>query len=149
MLHKTRGIIFNTFKYSDNSVIAKVYTEQFGLQSYLINSVHGKNAGTRMAMLQPLTLVECVVYHKEKKQLQRLKEIKCEHPFVSIPSDVSKSAILLFLNEILYKSIREEEKNPELFDFLFTSLQVLDLKTENSNSFHLLFMVRQIGRAHV
>ena len=142
MLHKTRGIVFNTFKYSDNSLIAKIYTEEFGLQSYLVNSVHGKKASTKIAVLQPLTLVDCVVYRKEKKQLQRVKEIKCSHPYVTIPSEISKSSILIFLNEILYKSIKEEEKNEELFEFIHTSLQVLDLKTENCSNFHLLFLMQ-------
>ena len=142
MLHKTRGIIFNTFKYSDNSVIAKIYTEEFGLQSYLVNSVHRKKANTKIAVLQPLTLVDCVVYRKEKKQLQHAKEIKCSHPYVTIPSEIAKSSILIFLNEILYKSIKEEEKNSKLFEFIHTSLQVLDLKTENCSNFHLLFLAQ-------
>ena len=142
MLHKTRGIIFNAFKYSDNSLIAKIYTEEFGLQSYLINSVHGKKASTKVAVLQPLTLVDCVVYRKEKKQLQRVKEIKCSHPYITIPSEISKSSILIFLNEILYKSICEEEKDEELFEFIHTSLQVLDLKIKNCSNFHLLFLVQ-------
>ena len=142
MLHKTRGIIFNSFKYSDNSLIARVYTEEFGVQSYLINSVHGKKANTKIAVLQPLTLVDCIVYRKEKKQLQRVKEIKCAYPYVTIPSEITKSSILIFLNEILYKSIKEEEKNEELFEFIHTSLQVLDLKTENCSNFHLLFLAQ-------
>ncbi|MEW6467754.1 MAG: DNA repair protein RecO [Bacteroidota bacterium] len=142
MLQRTRGIVFNTFKYSDSGVIAKVYTEQFGLQSYLINSVHGKKAATRAAVLQPLTLAECVVYHKERRQLNRVREIKCEHPYLTIPHDIFKSSILLFLNEILYKSIREEEKNPGLFEFIYTSLRLLDLKTDNCSNFHLFFMTQ-------
>jgi DNA repair protein RecO (recombination protein O) len=142
MLHTTRGIVLQTFSYTDTSVIAKIYTELFGLQSYLVNAAHSKRSGTKANLLQPLSLIECVVYKKEKKQLQRMKEIKCEHPFVSIPYEITKSSIALFLNEILYKSIREEERNPELFEFIHSSLRMLDLRTESCANFHLHFMVR-------
>ena len=142
MLHTTRGIVLQTFSYTDSSLIAKVYTELFGLQSYLVNAAHSKKSGTKANLLQPLSLVECVVYKKERKQLQRIKEIKCEHPYVSIPTDIAKSSIALFLDEILYKSIREEERNDALFEFIHSSLLVLDLTTERCANFHLYFMLQ-------
>ena len=64
------------------------------------------------------------------------------HPFRDIPFNVKKSAIAVFLNEVLYKVIREEEPNPELFSFLFNGIQLLDLKTGSLSIFHHLFLVR-------
>ena len=142
MLHSTRGIVLQTFPYTDSSLVAKIYTEAFGLQSYLVNAAHSKRSGTKANLLQPLSLVECVVYRKEKKQLQRIKEIRSEHPYISIPVDVRKSSILLFLDEILYRSIHEEEANPPLYEFIRSSLLVLDLKTDNCANFHLYFLTQ-------
>lgn len=142
MLHTTRGIVLKTIGYTDSSVIAKIYTELFGLQSFLVNAAHSKRSSTKAGLLQPLSLVECVVYKKEKKQLQRIKEIRSEFPFTSIHSDISKSSIVLFLNEILYKTIREEERNEGLFEFIHSSIQVLDLRTESVANFHLYFLVQ-------
>ena len=39
MLHKTRGIVFKTTDYGESSVIVQIFTEKFGLQSYIINAV--------------------------------------------------------------------------------------------------------------
>jgi DNA repair protein RecO (recombination protein O) len=142
VLHTTRGIVLQTFSYTDSSIIAKIYTELFGLQSYLVNAAHSKRSGTKANLLQPLSLIECVVYKKEKKQLQRMKEIKCEYPYTSIPFDVSKRSIALFLDEILYKSIHGEEQDPGLFEFIHSSLLVLDLLNESCANFHLYFMIR-------
>ncbi|HEY6162050.1 MAG TPA: DNA repair protein RecO [Bacteroidia bacterium] len=142
MLHTTRGIVLQTFPYTDSSLVTKIYTEAFGLQSYLANAAHSKRSGTRANLLQPLNLVECVVYKKEKKQLQRIKEIRIEHPYNSIPMDVRKSSIVLFLDEILYRSIHEEEPNAGLFEFVRSSLLVLDLKTGSCADFHLYFLVQ-------
>ena len=83
-----------------------------------------------------------VIYHKEKKQLQHLKEIKIDIPFTSIPHDMVKRSIALFLSEVLYKSIKEEEANPKIFQFLRSALEILDLKMENIVNFHLLFLMQ-------
>lgn len=142
MLATTRGIVFHTLKYSDSSIITKIYTEEFGLQSFMVSAAHSKKSATKINLLQPLALVECVVYHKEKKQLQRIKEIKSAQPYQNISSDISKSGILFFLNEMLYKSIKEEESNPPLFNFIYSALLFLDLKTDSCANFHLLFLLK-------
>ena len=141
MLHTIKGIVLQTIKYTDSSVVAKIYTNTFGLQSYLVNGVHAKKSLTKVNLLQPFSLVELVVYHKEKKQLQRLKEIKCDQPFTSIPFDIAKRCIVIFLDEVLCKSLHEEEQNPLLFNFIFNAIQILDLKTDNCANFHLLFLL--------
>ena len=142
MIYNTRGIVLRHLKYSETSVIAKIYTERFGLQSYLINGVRSKKATIKVNILQPLSLIDMSVYHKEKSGLQRIREVSSNPPFSSIPYDISKSSIALFIAEILYKSIREEEANTNLFEFLFHSIQILDLTTNNCANFHLLFMLQ-------
>ena len=142
MLHKTKGIVLHTTNYSETSVVAKIYTELFGLQSYLINSVRSNKAKIRSAVLQPLSLVEMIVYHKANKGLQRISEIKSNPVFSTIPNDIRKSSIALFINEILYKSLREEEPDQKLFEFVFHSIHLLDLRTENSSDFHLSFLAQ-------
>jgi DNA repair protein RecO (recombination protein O) len=142
MLFKTRGIVLHTISYSDKALIAKIYTELFGLQSYMISGARGKNSKVKPCLLQPLALVEMSVAHKEKNSMQRITEIRNAHPFASIPYDIVKSSIALFLNDIIYKSIREEENNPELFHFLYVSCQMLDLQEDNFSAFHLHFMVQ-------
>ncbi len=142
MLYKTRGIVLHTINYSETSIIAKVYTELFGLQSYLINGVRNKKAKVKANLLQPLSLLDMVVYHKERTGLQRISEIQPNIAFTSIPYNVVKSSIALFLNEILYKAIREEEVNSNLFEFIYNSTCILDLKANNFHNFHLFFMMQ-------
>jgi DNA repair protein RecO (recombination protein O) len=142
MLHKTRGIVFQVTHYSESSVVAKVYTELFGLQSYLVNSVRKKNSKIKTAALQPLALIDLVVYHKERGGLQRLADAKNNPALKSIPFDVRKSSIVLFMNEVLFKSVKEEEANPSLFDFIFNAVELLDLQQTIHSDFHLVFLVQ-------
>lgn len=142
MLHKTRGIVLRTVNYSDTSIITKIYTEEFGVQSYLIKGAKRKNASIKANLFQPLSLLELVVYKKEQKKLQLLKEAGVEIHFKSIPNDPAKTSILFFINEILLKCLQEEENNPELFSFLHESMQTLESAEKNISNFYLIFLVR-------
>jgi DNA repair protein RecO (recombination protein O) len=142
MLHKTRGIVLRTVNYSDTSIITKIYTEEFGVQSYLIKGAKRKNASIKANLFQPLSLLDLVVYKKEKKKLQTLKEASVETHFTSISADPSKTSILFFMNEVLLKCLQEEENNPELFSFLHESMQTLESAEKNFANFYLIFMVR-------
>ncbi len=142
MLHTTRGIIIHTIKYSDSSVIAKIYTEKFGLRSYLVRGVRGsRKSKTRSSQLQHLALLNLVVYEKGNDQLQNLRETETAYQFSSIPFDINKGTMVLFLNEVLYKSLHEEGSNPELFGFLFDAIVKFDQMEHSFQDFHLLFLI--------
>jgi DNA repair protein RecO (recombination protein O) len=141
MLSTTKGIVIHHFKYSEKSVIAKVYTEKYGLQSYIVNGVRNKKSKNKAAYLQALSLVEITANHKDNKGLQRVNTIELETPFNSIPFDIGKSTVAFFLAEILYKAIKEEEVNTPLFEFLNQTIQVLDLSENGYSNFHLIFLI--------
>jgi len=142
MLYKTRGIVLHSVKYSESSLIVKVYTETFGLQSYLLKGIRSPKAKTRSALFQPLTLLDLVVYHKEKSSLHPVKEVRLSIPTHSTSSDIRKSSIALFLAELIYRTIREEETNKVLFEFLWNGFILLDTTEEPVSNFHLLFAVK-------
>lgn len=141
MLYKTRGIVFNYIKYSETSVIVTIYTEKFGRQSYIINGVRSKKAKIKANILQALFLLDMEVYYKPKNDIQRAKEIQNAFIFNSMPYDLRKSTLAIFIAEILYKTIREQEPNAELFEYLYNSIQVLDLKEKGLSNFHIYFLI--------
>lgn len=144
MLYKTRGIALNYVRFRETSIIVKIYTEAFGIQSYIVNGVRSAKSKTnRIALFQPLTLLDLVVYHKSKEQtIHRLSEVKCSLPFRSLPFDFVKSSIALFMTEILVKTLREEEVNLPLFEFLLESIVYLEETKEHYENFHLQFLVK-------
>jgi len=78
MLHNTKGIVLRTVKYGETSVIVSIYTELFGIQSYLVNGVRksSKKGSGSAALFQPAALLDLVVYYNELKQLNRIKEFQ-------------------------------------------------------------------------
>lgn len=148
MLHKTKGIVLHTTDYSESSIIAKVFTEQFGLQSYLVNAVRSKKAKNKSSFFQPCTLADLIVYYKPEKGLQRISEINYSTQFKTIPYNIVKTTIALFITEVVYKSVREEETNPELFHFLETVLTFLDehdISFANYPAFFLIQLSKYLG----
>lgn len=139
MLKKTKGIAFNFIKYKETSIIARIYTEEFGLKSFLINGVRSSRSRIKTGIFQPLTLLDLVIYYKENKDLYRISEVKCAQPFKSIPFDIRKSTTTLFLTEFLSKILREESADPALFNFLEEKIMRLD-NEEMDPSFHIKFM---------
>jgi DNA repair protein RecO (recombination protein O) len=87
-------------------------------------------------------LVELEIYYKPGRDLQHIKELKNAYPFSSIPFNITKSTQAIFLAEVLNKVLREEESHPALFEFLFYSIQVLDLLNEGIANFSLIFLVQ-------
>ncbi len=142
MLIKTRGIVLNYIKYRESSIIARIYTGQLGLQSYIINGVRKQGKGSRIALFQPFTLLDMVVYTSRQGGLTRISEYKCAQPFVSIPFDIRKSSIVLFLSEMVTRTVKEEEENPPLFDFLYQAILSFDELDEGFENFHLVFLLQ-------
>jgi len=140
MLHSTKGIVLHYFKYSENSIIVKIFTQKFGLQSYIIKGVNSKKSKASKAYLQPLSLVEITAYYKQKKGLQSLNGIKPDFTFQTIPFNIYKSSIAFFLCEVLNKLIVEEEPNEDLYEFLYYSIQYLDGDDSNYINFHVVFL---------
>lgn len=142
MLLKTRAVVLDVSPYAEASVIVKAYTETHGLQSFLVNGVRKQKARFASNLFQPLTLIELVAYFKKQGALHRVAEVNASPPLVHIPYDTVKTTMALFLAEVLYRSVREEESNPELFGFIDHAVQILDLHRETTSHFHLLFCLQ-------
>lgn len=141
MLHKTRGIVLKVTDYGEASVIVQLLTEKFGMQSYIINGIKKPKAKISRNMLQPLHLLDMVVYHKSTGSVQRIKELKNAPMLLHMPYDVVKSSIALFLNEVLYKAVKQQSPDEQLFDYVFHGVELLDNLGEGVANFHLLFML--------
>jgi DNA repair protein RecO (recombination protein O) len=142
MLYKTRGVVFRYTRYGDTSIIVTIFTALFGLQTYIVNGIRSKSAKNKIALYQPLTLLDMVVYHKENVDIHRVKEVRCAYSYNALSADFRKNSIALFLTEILNKAVKEQSHAEELCDFFFEALETLDRLSENIENFHLVFLVR-------
>lgn len=142
MLHKTRGIVFRFTKYSDSSIIVTIFTELFGIQTYIVNGVRSKKANGNIALYQSLTLLDLVVYYKENASIKRIKEVKCLHQYQTLSTDIRKSLIAMFIGEMLNKTVKDETHAQDIFEFLLNGLVYLDQQEDGIENFHLIFLIK-------
>lgn len=130
-LHSTKGIVLRTVRYGETSVIVTIFTELFGIQSYLVNGVRtsSKKGSGKANLFQPSAILDLIVYHNELRNLQRIKEFKWAHIYAHVLSDVMKNAVALFFVELLAKCLKQPEANPELFYFTEDAFLHLDKST--------------------
>lgn len=146
--HKTKGIVLKTVRYGETSIIAGIYTELFGLQSYIINGVRisSKKGAGRANLFQPGAMLDLVVYHHEQKNLQRIKEFKWGHVYDNIYFNVFKNSVSLFMIELMQRTLKQPEPNPSLFNFIEDAFLHLDKAADNVvGNFPLYFALHLSG----
>ena len=142
MIITTKGIVLRAIKYSETSLICDIYTQKMGLQSYIVSGVRKKRAKISVSLLQVMSLIEIVAYHKNNRELNRITEVKSAYVYQEIPFDIIKGTVGLFMAELVQKTIKEHEENTPLFEFLWDTFTQLD-KTQNSvSNYHIGFMAQ-------
>lgn len=117
MICRTEGILLHNTRFGETSVITKIFTRAFGLQSYIINGVRtSRTRSPKMALLQSGNLLDLVVYQKQNAGLQRIKEINLHFHYQSTREDMIKNCISLFSVEVLLRLLIPNAPHPELYD---------------------------------
>lgn len=138
--YKARGIVLGTLKYGEKGVIVHILTDLMGRQSYMVQGIRPNARGSKMAMLQPMFAVEFEGLTSSKMSLHRMKDLAPGMVLHSSPFDIRKSTQMLFMAEVLYRLVRENEPAEGLFDFVWGSVAALDALDEGVANFHLWFL---------
>lgn len=142
MLVSTNAIVISKLKYGENDLIVKCYTQHYGMLGFLLRGVlKSKKSAVQTAYFQSLSQLTLVVDYKTNRSLHTIKEVKLNHLYSSLHSNVVKSAVVMFLSEVLSSTLKEEEQNETLFSYLETTLLWFDSHDEYAN-FHLLFLLK-------
>jgi DNA repair protein RecO (recombination protein O) len=140
MIEKTGAIILHQLKYTDTGIIVQVYTRKFGRLSFIIKSMRNKKDRKQNVHFQPLSILDLIIYYKESRGMQVLKEFSVSYMPASIQSNIKKSCIAIFLGEVLSSVLKEESPHEELFDFINDSIIYFDECQDRYLNFHIAFL---------
>ncbi|PCJ63541.1 MAG: DNA repair protein RecO [Bacteroidetes bacterium] len=143
MIVKTKAIVLKNTNYSENSVISKMYTREYGMRTYILQSIRKGKSAIRPSMVQPLSIVQMDVYEKANANINRIKELKNVPLLIEIQENILKRTIALFLVEILNHCITEEQCEEELFDFI--EHQILQLENESAPKFVPILFLTELS----
>jgi len=140
MTNKTEAIVLNKVKYNDSSIIVNLYTYEIGRVAAIVYLNKSSKSGIKPALFSPLNIIETEVKIKDKRNIQNI--VNCNNLLnpSNISADIAKTSIALFISEILIKTIREEEPNKELFEFIKKTAITLNDATQNVFDIHLFFL---------
>ena len=141
MLVKTKGIILRSIKYGESSLILDMYTQDYGLNSYIVSGIRNKKSKVKVGTLQLMSIVEIVAYHKKARGIFRIKEVNIANLYQRIPFDIKRSSVGIFMIEIIKNTIKEDEENQQLYNFLEDWFIFLDESKESVSNLHLLFLL--------
>ncbi len=139
---KTKGIIISQIKYKETSIIAKIFTEELGLKSYIINSVRSKKPKYNPFLFYPLNILDIVAYNNKKNGLQYLSEIRNHQHLDRIEKYVEKGIAAIVISDLLDKTLREGVKYENIFEFIVKSISELnDIDNIKNSHFIIKFFI--------
>ena len=139
MLAKTTGIVIKTTRFSETSLIAKIYTHSHGMLSFLVPGVFSRKPAVSPSLLQVLQVVELDFYFHSHKNLLKIREIKNTLDAKDIYGNIPKTSLATVISELIFKTIKEEEQNESLFDYCLSGVKLLNDSNGKLNHFFLLF----------
>ena len=141
MKYKSRAITLNYLKHGESSIIAKIFTEEKGLQSFIVKGVRTKKTKKKLGLFQPLQLLNINASHFPKKNLQYINEIGLEHNQIDDKIDMKKKFISIFIAEVVSKVLLETETDKALFKFIWDLKKTINNLKKISPNFPLIFLI--------
>lgn len=141
MKYKSRAIALSYLKQGESSIIAKIFTEEKGLQSFIVKGVRAKKAKKKLGLFQPLQLLNINANLITKNSLQYISEITIAHNQVSDGIDMKKNFISIFVAEVISKVLLETEKDKALFKFIWELKNNLSNFEKINPNFPLIFLI--------
>lgn len=134
MQYKTQGIVLHFAPYKDNSSLLYLYTEQFG-------RITCRVFGSKHNFLKiPLNIVDVELFQKSSQAPYQLREAHLSRINTSIEQDICKQTIALFIAEVLYRTLRHELQDTDLYRFIASIVAALD-DFPHSENIHILFLL--------
>ena len=143
MVEIINGVVLRTIKYSDNLMIADIYTLQHGRRSFLLPVTRSKRSRVRSVLFQPLSIITFSA-STNARSLARISDAQPLLLYSTIPYDVVKSSIALYLAEVLTYALHEQQSDEALFTYIDRALTWFDAASDGYADFHLVFMAQML-----
>lgn len=138
---KTRGIIIGHVNYSETSVVCNIYTREHGLLGFMLKGIRQGKGAIKNSHIMPLNLVDIVFDKKPNQQLYILKELRCNPLLLGLHGEMHKNSLVIFLSEVLQKTLYREHIDEHLFDFIEEMVLYIN-HTENISHIPVFFLTQ-------
>ena len=138
-----RAIVLSVVKYGESSLVVNAFTEEHGRRGYVCSAPKVRRGASVSSALLPLAYVSFVASSRPHASLRRMRDVHLVSPFVSLPFNPLRRSVAMFIAELLVRTLPDEVPDPELFDFLVSSISAFDAGlVKGEANFHLFVMMR-------
>lgn len=141
----SRIIVLHLTKYGDSGLVVHAIDSAAGRCSYMLRGA-GRSKHVTVGSFHNLAVLDIVSIANPKSSMALLKEYEPAMHLDSLRSDVVKSSIALFISELLYRTIVEQNSDDRLFAWLCHAIALLDATgrpdpaASSVANFHLWFL---------
>lgn len=136
----TQGIVLHKVKYSESSIIVKIFTRSCGVQSFMLKGAFSKKNKMQLALLENLSIID-ITFEEKNSNIKYWKEIFPHYTYQYVPFDMVRRTLSIFYNELIYKLLSDYKTDEILYDFIKKSLLELDCEQVALTDIHLRFML--------
>lgn len=146
MKYKSRGIPLTYIRQGESSIISKIFTEEKGLQTFIVKGIRSKKSKKKLSYFEPLKLLNINANFNAKQSLQYLGEVNIAANFDDTKNKIYKRFIGFFIAEVCSKVLQEGEKTTDLFNFIWmTTIKLYTIENINQN-FTLRYLLDLSGK---
>jgi len=139
MNYSSRAIALTYFKYSESSIIAKLFTEENGLQSFIVKGVRSKSSKKKLVAFQPLQLSQINASLILSRNIQSLSSINLTPDQINTSINIKNNFLGLFIAEVLSKILQERVVDKALFQYIWNIK--IELGGKVNSNYALLFLL--------
>lgn len=121
----SRIIVLHLTMYGDSGLVVHAIDSAAGRCSYMLRGA-GRSKHVKVGSFHNLAVLDIVSIANPKSSMALLKEYEPAMHLDSLRSDVVKSSIALFISELLYRTIVEQNSDDRLFAWLCHAIALLD-----------------------
>lgn len=140
-MNNSEFILLHTTKYGENSIILHTLSREYGRKGLFIKSMPRRSA---TSLFFPLSILEADIFETNKSRLFTARNVASRYSLTGIRNSIGKSAITMFVSEVLYRVIKDGMQDAALYDMCVRNILLLDAMESDFSNFHLYFLLEFI-----
>lgn len=146
LISKSQIIVLHLTKYGDSGAIVHAIDSLSGRKSFYLRGIRKSKNSAALPQFHPLNILDVVTADSPKSTLSYLREYEPLFTLNNILSNIYKRTIALFISEILYRSLKIDDSDENLFAWLRETILLLDKIEGSFSNFHLWFLVQYCSK---
>ena len=140
-MNNSEFILLHTTRFGENSMILHTLSGKYGRKGFFVKNISRRSS---TSLFFPLSILEADIVETSRSRLFTARNIASRHPLTGLRNSLRKSAVAMFVSEVLYRVVKEGVADPSLYEMCEKDILLLDALDSDFSNFHLYFLMEFI-----